>query len=95
MPITTTLECPECGVRLVRRPGGRCPECGTDVRDHVLRKRRRENVIERIVAIVSTILVVGVSVFVGGCSIVEGVVAYAVAGAVIWVIAKKTFYDQP
>jgi hypothetical protein len=65
------------------------------VRDHVLRKRRRENVIERIVAIVSTILVVGVSVFVGGCSIVEGVVAYAVAGAVIWVIAKKTFYDQP
>jgi len=47
-----------------------------------------------VVAVVSTILVVAVSLFVGGCTVVEGVVAYLVAGAVMWIIAKQTFYEK-
>lgn len=92
MPVTTKLYCPECNAHLVRRPGGRCPECGTDVRDHVLKQRQRENRIEKIVAILSTLLVIGVSVFAGGCTITEGVAAYAVAGGIMWMLAKKTFF---
>jgi len=93
MPISTTVTCPECDAALVRKPGGRCPSCGADVREHVLRQRHREKRIEQVVAVVSTILVLGVSLFVGGCTIVEGVLAYAVAGAVMWWFAKRTFYE--
>jgi hypothetical protein len=93
MPISSTVHCPECNAPLVQKPGGKCPSCGTDVRDHVLRRRRRETRIEQVVAVISTILVVGVSLLVGGCSIAEGIVAYAVAGAVIWWFAKRTFYE--
>ena len=75
------------------KPGGRCPHCGTDVREHVRQERDRETRIERVVAVISTILVVGVSLFVGGCTIVEGVVAYAAAGAIMWFLAKRTFYE--
>jgi hypothetical protein len=92
MPVQSKLYCPECDKPLVRRPGGCCPECGTDVRDHVLRERLREKRIEQVVAVISTLLVLGVSILVGGCSLVEGVVAYAVAGAVMWVLAKRTFF---
>ena len=92
MPIQNVIDCPECDQPLVRKPGGRCPNCGTDVRDHVLQARRREKRIEQIMAIISTILVVGVSLLVGGCSIAEGVMVYAVAGAVMYGLAKKTFY---
>jgi len=93
MPISTTVTCPECDAPLVRKPGGRCPSCGADVREHVLRQRHREKRIEQVVAVVSTILVLGVSLFVGGCTIVEGVLAYAVAGAAMWWFAKRTFYE--
>ena len=93
MPVSSTITCPECDAPLVRKPGGRCPHCGTDVREHVVRARARETRIEQVVAVVSTILVLGVSLFAGGCTIVEGVIAYAVAGAVMWVIAKKTFFE--
>jgi hypothetical protein len=94
MPVTTKLICPECDAELTRRPAGRCPKCGEDVRDHVLRQRAREKRIEQVVAVVSTILVLGVSLFVGGCTVVEGAIAYGVAGAVMWVLAKKTFYEK-
>ncbi len=93
MPIPTKINCPECDQPLIRKPGGQCPTCGTDVREHVVHKRERETRIDQIVAVISTILVVGVSLFVGGCNVVEGVIAYAVAGAVMWVVAKKTFYE--
>jgi hypothetical protein len=93
MPVSTPIHCPSCQVPLVRKPGGRCPSCGADVRHHVQRERERETRIEQVMAVVSTILVIGVSLFVGGCSIVEGVLAYAVAGAVMWILAKKTFYE--
>lgn len=92
MPISSKVTCPECAAPLVRKPGGRCPSCGADVRAHVLHERERETRIDKIIAVISTILVVGVSLFVGGCSVVEGVVVYALAGAGMWVLAKKTFY---
>lgn len=94
MPVATKLFCPECEAELIRRPGGRCPNCGEDVRDHVLTQRARETRIDKVVAVVSTILVIAVSLFAGGCTVVEGAIAYAVAGAVMWVLAKKTFYDE-
>lgn len=94
MPVATKLICPECDAVLTRRPGGRCPSCGEDVRDHVLKQRARETRIDKVVAIISTILVLGVSLFAGGCTVVEGAIAYAVAGAVMWVLAKKTFYEE-
>ncbi len=93
MPLTTQIDCPECAAPLVRKPGGRCPNCGADVREHVGRERERETRIERIVAIVSTLLVIGVSLFVGGCTVVEGALAYAAAGAAMWFLAKRTFFE--
>ncbi len=91
MPLTTTLNCPECEAPLVRKPGGRCPSCGADVRAHVQHERERETRIDKVVAIVSTLLVLGVSLSIGGCSLAEGILAYATAGAVMWFIARKTF----
>lgn len=93
MPVTTTINCPSCQAPLIRKPGGRCPQCDADVRQYVKQERDRETRIEQVMAVISTILVIGVSLFVGGCSIVEGVVAYALAGAIMWLLAKKTFYE--
>ncbi len=94
MPVKSQVTCPECDAPLIRKPGGRCPNCGADVRDHVVQERLRETQIEKVVAVVSTMLVLGVSLFAGGCTVIEGVVAYAVAGAVMWIIAKRTFYEK-
>ena len=94
MPVSSQVACPGCGAPLVRKPGGRCPGCGADVREHVVQAREREARIERVVAIVSTVLVLGVSLFAGGCSVVEGVMAYAIAGAAMWILAKRTFYAR-
>jgi hypothetical protein len=93
MPLSSKITCPQCDVLLVRKPGGRCPSCGADVRAHVQHERERETRIDQVVAVISTILVIGVSLLVGGCTVVEGVVAYALAGAVMWVLATKTFYE--
>jgi hypothetical protein len=94
MPVSSTLLCPACDAPLVRKPGGRCPNCGTDVRAHVVEERHREKRIDQVVAVISTILVLGVSLFAGGCTIVEGVIAYAVAGGLMWVVAKRTFFEK-
>jgi hypothetical protein len=91
MPVSSTVTCPQCDAVLIRKPGGRCPSCGADVRAHVQHERERETRIDQIVAVISTILVLGVSLFAGGCNVVEGVIAYAVAGAVMWIVAKRTF----
>ena len=48
MPLRLRVDCPGCGARLVRKPGGRCPSCGAGVADHVERARAREDRIERI-----------------------------------------------
>lgn len=91
MPITTQIDCPGCGKPLIRKPGGRCPECGADVREHVVAERDRETRIDKIVAIISTILVVSLSIFAGGCNLIEGVLAYVAAGALIWYWGRRTF----
>ncbi len=74
-----------------RRPGGKCPECGADVRDHVQDERDREEQIEKVVAVISTVLVLALSLFAGGCSIVEGFLVYAVAGVAVWYWGRGTF----
>jgi len=94
MPITEDIRCPECGVRLVRKPGGRCPECHADVREHVLAERERETRIEKVVAVIGTLLVLSVSLFFGGCNIVEGAIVWIIAGALIWWWGKGLFYED-
>ena len=58
---------------------------------HVEEARAREERIERVVAVVSTVLVLGVSGFTLGLGLVEGILAYAGVGAVIFFLARKTF----
>ena len=53
--------------------------------------RDREERIERVVAVVGTGLVVLVFSLTAGLGLLEGVLAYAVAGAVMFQLAKKTF----
>ena len=91
MPLRQQIDCPHCGARLVRKPGGRCPACGTAVAQHVEAARAREERIERIVAVIGTALVVTVFAFTAGLGLVEGVLAYAGAGAAMFYLAKKTF----
>ena len=76
---------------MARRPAGRCPHCGADVRRHVQTERERETAIEKVVAVVSTILVLGLSLFAGGCTVVEGIAVYAVAGVLVWWWGRRTF----
>ena len=92
MPIFRRIDCPQCGKRLVRKPAGRCPECGADVRHHVQEEREKETRIDQVIAVVSTILVIALFLFIGGLKAFEGVAAYALAGAVIWWLAKRTFW---
>jgi hypothetical protein len=91
MPLQQKFYCPQCERHMPRRPAGKCPHCGADVRRHVDQERERETMIEKVVAVLSTILVLGLSLFAGGCTVVEGVVAYAVAGAIIWYWGTRTF----
>lgn len=94
MPIRSVPPCPGCGCPLVRKPAGRCPECGADVAAYVTAARERETRIEKAVGIVSTILVVIVLVLGGGLGLVEGVAMYAAAGALVWYLAKGTFSSR-
>ena len=91
MPIFQKFYCPSCGQLMQRRPAGRCPHCGTDVRSHVQHERERETTIEKVMAVISTILVIALSLFAGGCTIFEGVVVYAVAGLLVWWWGRRTF----
>jgi CHASE2 domain-containing sensor protein len=94
MPLVSHPPCPGCGKPLVRKPAGRCPDCGAPVAAYVTAERDREERIEKVVAVISTILVVGLFVWGGWLGLVEGVAAYAVAGAVVWVMARKTFVER-
>ena len=91
MPIRQSIACPHCGAELVRKPGGRCPACGAAVTEHVHAMRVREERIEKIVAVVGTALVVAVLALTSGLGLVEGALAYAGAGAVMYYLARKTF----
>jgi hypothetical protein len=54
--------------------------------------RSREERIEQVVAIISTLLVLLVFSFTSGLGLVEGVAAYAVGGALVWFLAKRLFF---
>jgi len=53
--------------------------------------RDREERIERVVAVIGTILVGAVLALTSGLGLVEGAMAYAGAGAVVFYLARKTF----
>ncbi|HTW89048.1 MAG TPA: hypothetical protein VMD75_13685 [Candidatus Binataceae bacterium] len=91
MPLRTKIECPECDADLVIKRGGRCPNCGAAISEHVAKVRARERRIEQIVAIVATILVLAVFVATTGLDLIEGVVVYAVVGAAVFFLARRTF----
>ena len=91
MPLRSRLDCPACGAQLIRRPGGRCPTCGAAVAQHVEQTRAREERIERVVAVIGTALVVLVFALTAGLGLLEGVLAYAGVGAVVFWAARKTF----
>jgi len=91
MPLRLRIACPQCGARLVRKPGGRCPSCQASVAAHVQSAQAREERIERVVAIVGTALVVIVSGFTAGFGLIEGILAYAGVGAAVFFLARKTF----
>lgn len=91
MPLARRIPCPHCGKILYHKRAGRCPACGGAVSAHVATVREREERIEKIVAIIGTALVILVSLLTGGLGLVEGVVIYAAAGAVMFYLAKKTF----
>jgi uncharacterized paraquat-inducible protein A len=92
MPLAIHVDCPGCGARLYRKPGGRCPQCGAEVAHHVQAVRSREERIERVIAIISTVLVLLVFALTSGLGLVEGVAAYAVGGALVWFLAKRLFH---
>jgi DNA-directed RNA polymerase subunit RPC12/RpoP len=91
VPLRLEIDCPECGERLVRKPAGRCPSCGARVAEHVQAARDREERIERVVAVVGTGLVVLTFALSAGLGLLEGIAAYAVAGALMFYLARKTF----
>ena len=92
MPLTQKIKCPSCDELLVRKPGGRCPNCGANVTAHVVAKRDRETRIEKVVAVIATVLVLLASFLTFGVGLLEGVLVYAGAGAVVFYLARKTFY---
>lgn len=91
MPIRQRHHCPSCGTELVRKPGGRCPACGAAVTAHVQAERDREERIEKVVAIAGTALVVALLAVTSGLGLIEGALAYGIAGAVMFYLARKTF----
>jgi hypothetical protein len=94
MPVAQKIHCPACDALLVRKPGGRCPACGASVAAHVTAERERETRIEKVVAVIATALVLLVSAFTMGLGLLEGVLMYAGAGALVWFFARKTFWSS-
>jgi hypothetical protein len=93
MPYVTRIDCPNCDKPLVRKPGGRCPHCGHVISEHVARARLREKRIEQVVAVVSTLLVLGLFLWAGGVGLIEGIIVYAAAGLLVWYWGKGTFWS--
>jgi predicted RNA-binding Zn-ribbon protein involved in translation (DUF1610 family) len=91
MPLRTKIECPKCHTDLVVKRGGVCPNCGEQITEHVARARAREKRIEQVVAVIGTALVLGVMLATGGATLLEGIAAYAIVGAVMYYLARRTF----
>ena len=75
----------------MRKHGGRCPSCGTGVAGHVQAAQAREERIEKTVAVVGTVLMLAVFGLTTGIGLAEGALMYAVAGALMFYLARKTF----
>jgi len=88
VPLRHRIAGPGRGAPLVRTPGVRCPGCGAGVAGHVRDERDRE---ERLVAVVGTALVAATFAVTAGLVLVEGALACAAAGAVMFYLARKTF----
>lgn len=91
MPLRTIIECPECETDLVVKRGGVCPNCGASITEHVARMRARERRIEQVVAVVATVLVIGLFLVTSGATLFEGIAAYAAVGATMYWLARRTF----
>lgn len=91
MPLRTKIECPECHTDLVVKRGGVCPNCGAAISGHVAKMRARERRIEQVVAVIGTILMVAVFLVTSGASLLEGIAAYAIVGATMYWVARRTF----
>jgi hypothetical protein len=91
MPLRTKIECPKCDADLVVKRGGVCPNCGAPITEHVARVRARERRIEQVVAIVATLLVLGLYLVTSGLSLIEGIAVYAAAGGAMYWLARRTF----
>ena len=91
MPLRTKIECPKCHTDLVVKRGGVCPNCGEKITEHVARVRARERRIEQVVAIIGTLLMLGVMLVTSGVTLLEGVAAYAIVGGVMYYLARRTF----
>ena len=76
---------------MVVKRGGVCPNCGASITAHVARVRARERRIEQVVAVVATVLVVGLVVVTSGATLLEGIAVYAIVGAVMYYLARRTF----
>lgn len=57
----------------------------------VASERDREERIEKVVAVISTVLVLTVLIIGGGFGVFEGILMYAAGGAFVWYLAKGTF----
>jgi len=91
MPLRTKIECPQCEADLVFKRGGKCPNCGASIAEHVARARARERLIEQIVAVVATMLVLAMFLSTTSLDLVEGVVVYGAVGATVFFLARRTF----
>lgn len=91
MPIRTKIECPSCEADVVVKRGGVCPNCGASITAHVARVRARERRIEQVVAVIGTVLVVGLVVVTSGATLLEGIAVYAIVGAAVFYLARRTF----
>jgi predicted amidophosphoribosyltransferase len=91
MPLRTKIECPNCEADLTVKRGGVCPSCGAQITEHVARIRARERRIEQVVAVIGTALVVALFLATSGASLLEGVAVYAIVGAIMYWVARRTF----
>jgi uncharacterized protein (DUF983 family) len=93
MPLRTKIECPACHYDLVVKRGGKCPNCGLPISEHVAHVRARERRIEQTVAIIGSLLVLALFFVTTGLSLglIEGIVVYAAVGGVMFYLARKTF----
>jgi hypothetical protein len=61
----------------------------------VTKVQEREERIEKVVAVAGTLLVLFVFFLTSALGLLEGVVGYAVAGAIVWVFARRTLRPNP